>query len=150
MIDRTEAQRMRLEGATYQEIGIKMGVSRQRIHQALIRYKSSSQEVIVNRYRKNLKKRVLSYYGGGKLACIKCGFSDIRALSIDHINGNGCKHRKKLLTSGKTFYRWLEKQDYPKGYQTLCMNCQFIKREENRECCQPGECSRLLTKEGEV
>ncbi len=26
-------------------------------------------------------------------------------------------------------------KDYPEGFQTLCMNCQFIKRFENGEGC---------------
>lgn len=68
------------------------------------------------------------------LACVRCGFEDMRALSIDHINGGGYEHRKILKReSGISFYRWLKHQDYPKGYQTLCMNCQFIKREEQKE-----------------
>lgn len=81
------------------------------------------------------KERVLTYYGGGKLACVKCGFSDIRALTIDHIDGNGYQHRRELGSQGigKGFYYWLERHLYPEGYQTLCMNCQFIKRIENKE-----------------
>ena len=133
MVDRVEAQRLRLEGATYQKIATKMGVSRQRIHQVLIGYKSSNQEASGLRYRKNLKERVLTHYGWGKLACVRCNFSDVRALSIDHINGGGHRHMKTLKSGGKNFYRWLEQHELPEGYQTLCMNCQFIKREENKE-----------------
>lgn len=82
-----------------------------------------------------LKEEVLTYYGSGKLACIKCGFSDIRALSIDHLNGNGAKHRKEVASEGggSNFYAWLKKQDFPEGYQTLCMNCQWIKGSTNEE-----------------
>lgn len=85
-------------------------------------------------YRERIKAEVLEYYGGGKLACAHCGFSDIRALSIDHIDGRGKQHRQNLgISRSLTFYRWLQGQDYPKGYQTLCMNCQFVKRAENNE-----------------
>ena len=31
------------------------------------------------------KKTILSYYSNGTLKCARCGFNDIRALSIDHI-----------------------------------------------------------------
>lgn len=79
----------------------------------------------------NQKIDVLTYYGGGKLACVKCGFDNIHALSIDHINGGGGQHRNRL--SHNNFYRWLQREGYPTGYQTLCMNCQFIKRFEGRE-----------------
>ena len=74
-----------------------------------------------------LKKKVLTYYGNGKLACVRCGFSDIRALSIDHLHGNGAEHRRKIGNKfGTKFYSWLKVQGFPEGYQTLCMNCQFI------------------------
>ena len=81
------------------------------------------------RYNTKIRKDVLTHYGNGKLACVCCGYSDIRALSIDHINGGGGKHRKALgLRAGVPFYQWLRLQEYPMGYRTLCMNCQFIAR----------------------
>ena len=80
-----------------------------------------------------LRTEVLTHYGKGKCACVICGFDDdIRALSIDHLNGGGTQHRRSLSGTsgfgGKDFCRWLKRNGYPKGYQTLCMNCQFIKR----------------------
>jgi len=61
-------------------------------------------------------------------------YADIRALSIDHVNGGGTKHRKALGSGGGlAFYGWLIKNAYPPGYQVLCMNCQFIKRHESKE-----------------
>ena len=81
-----------------------------------------------------LKEEVLTYYGGGKLACVKCSFDNIKALSIDHINGGGNQHRKKTkMSSSYGFYGWLKSYNYPEGYQTLCMNCQIIKRKVNKE-----------------
>ena len=84
--------------------------------------------------RHRRKIRVLTHYGNGKLACVKCGFSDERALSIDHIDGKGEQDRHNLgKQGGHPFYKWLIDNDYPGGCQTLCMNCQFIKRVECRE-----------------
>ena len=77
---------------------------------------------------RQLKIEVLTHYGKGSLACVTCGESRLSCLSIDHINGGGTKHRRSLGRAGRDFYRWLRSQDYPLGYQTLCMNCQFIKR----------------------
>lgn len=80
------------------------------------------------------KVRVLTHYGNGKLACVRCGFDDLRALSIDHIDGQGERDRFHLgRQGGHPFYKWLIDNGYPKGCQTLCMNCQFIKREERGE-----------------
>ncbi len=79
------------------------------------------------------KERVLTYYGDGVLACLRCGFSDMDCLSIDHINGRGRKHIEEI--GGGTFlYHWLENNGLPKGYQTLCMNCNWKKRVTNNEC----------------
>lgn len=91
-------------------------------------------KMAIHKCEQTLKIRVLTYYGGGTCKCVRCGFDDVRALSIDHINGNGYAHRKIMKATGINFYRWLEKEKYPDGYQTLCMNCQFIKREEDKEC----------------
>ncbi len=81
------------------------------------------------RLRITFKLDVLTHYGNGKLVCVMCGESRLACLSIDHINGNGCQERKKFGGNGYgyKFYRYLKKNDYPKGYQTLCMNCQFCK-----------------------
>ena len=82
-------------------------------------------------YRQSYKRKVLTHYGNGKLACTKCGYNDIRALSIDHINGKGSEHRDSIKHAN--VYVWLVKNGYPEGYQTLCMRCQWIKRDENKE-----------------
>ncbi len=86
------------------------------------------------RYRRKIKAEVLTHYGKGKCACIKCGFGDLRALSIDHINGGGRLHRQGAgIGSGSAMYVWLKKNNYPSGFQTLCLNCQWIKRDEKHE-----------------
>lgn len=78
-----------------------------------------------------LKREVLTHYGNGKCACVRCGFEDIRALSIDHVNGGGAQHRREL--GSKSILVWIRNNNYPDGYQTLCLNCQFIKIVENGE-----------------
>lgn len=82
------------------------------------------------RDRRALKVDALHRYGQ---ACTRCGFSDIRALQIDHVDNNGAEERTALggkNFSGHTFYRWLKKQGWPDGYQTLCANCNMIKQME--------------------
>jgi len=68
-----------------------------------------------------LRKETIAAYGN-KCAC--CGEVSIEFLSIDHINGKGSIHRKKIgRKGGHNFYRWLRMNDWPKGYQVLCFNC---------------------------
>ena len=85
--------------------------------------------------RAKQKYVVINHYSNGTMKCARCYFSDIRALSIDHINGGGRKQEKELRKIGTILYRWLPKNNFPEGYQVLCLNCQFIKRLENKECC---------------
>lgn len=61
--------------------------------------------------------------------CVRCGFSDPRALQIDHINGGGRKEYKEIKPWG-VLQRVLKGFD---GYQLLCANCNSIKRWENGE-----------------
>ena len=82
------------------------------------------------------KEIVLSHYGvGGKAICVFCGEARIACLSIDHIAGGGLAHRRSLGLSGGggRFYSWLIQNNFPSGYQTLCMNCQYLKKYTNRE-----------------
>jgi hypothetical protein len=67
---------------------------------------------------------VLQHYGG-KCAC--CGETEYKFLAMDHINGNGNKHRKEIGSGGKTLYRWLVKNNFPEGFQVLCHNCNVAK-----------------------
>ena len=80
------------------------------------------------------KLAVLIHYGNDRCACVRCGESRPACLSIDHVNGGGTSHRREFkLRSSDKFYRWLIVNNYPEGYQTLCMNCQFVKRFERNE-----------------
>ena len=79
-----------------------------------------------------LKISILTHYGHGKLSCVICGESRIDCLSIDHVNNNGYEERKKNRHYGKKIYKDLRRDGFPLGYQTLCMNCQFIKMQEIR------------------
>jgi len=94
-------------------------------------------------YNQQIKAEVLTYYGNGKLACVHCGFDDVRALSLDHINGDGAERRRKGEPMGVMLYRKLRRGEYPQGYQTLCGNCQLIKKFENREWSDGGWKNRV-------
>lgn len=76
-----------------------------------------------------LKSDILIHYGNGRLACVLCGFDRLGALSIDHVHGGGNAHRKSL-GPGASIYAWLKRNNYPDGFRTLCMNCQFLEREK--------------------
>lgn len=64
--------------------------------------------------------------------CARCGFSDKRALQVDHIDGRGTEERKKYKSNLDAYYRKII-QSNGVGYQLLCANCNQIKRHEDRE-----------------
>lgn len=66
------------------------------------------------------KMELIEAYGG-KCAC--CGESRWEFMTIDHINGGGADHKRRLKTS-RMIYRELRKLGYPKDkYRLLCFNC---------------------------
>lgn len=88
----------------------------------------------VTRKYNNKKNRleIIELLGG---VCKHCGFSDTRALQIDHVNGGGTKERKSFGHSASSLFRKV-RESIEAGsfeYQLLCANCNWIKREENCE-----------------
>lgn len=63
------------------------------------------------------KVRALAGYGG---VCVCCGETDMRFLTLDHINGGGLKHRKEV---GHKMHRWVVRKGFPLDFQVLCYNC---------------------------
>lgn len=59
-------------------------------------------------------------------SCTCCGETIVHFLGIDHLNGGGRAHRKEV-GSGFGFYRWLRRNGFPEGFQTLCHNCNQAK-----------------------
>lgn len=77
------------------------------------------------------KFKVFSHYCQGDIKCQYCNQNDIDVLSIDHVNGDGAEHRKKINSKGgNNFHRWLKKNNFPDGFQILCFNCNFKKRNQ--------------------
>jgi len=76
-----------------------------------------------------LRNKLYKMYGD---TCTMCGFSDKRALTLDHIKNNGAEERKEMGPRGP-WYRAVGEY-LPDDYRILCMNCQFIARvEANRQ-----------------
>jgi hypothetical protein len=81
---------------------------------------------------KRLRMRIFELLGA---KCVRCGFNDVRALQIDHINGGGTKEIKKIGGVNSKYYKYIIKkiESGSKDYQILCANCNWIKRSENNE-----------------
>lgn len=80
------------------------------------------------------KDKIFAAYGGYVCKC--CGELEKSFLSVDHINNNAQQMiRDGLHKRGSaSFYNWLIKNNFPKGFQILCMNCQFGKKNNSGVC----------------
>ncbi len=81
----------------------------------------------VRRSKAALRKAVLDHYGR---ACQCCGSAD--RLTIDHVNGDGGQHRAAIGDGSATLYRWLIRNGFPDGFQTLCVPCNTSKHTQAR------------------
>ena len=91
------------------------------------KYRSKNKERINSLSRKSHEKiryEVLKKYSNGLSKCACCGEKEYKFLAIDHINGGGLKHLRKI---GNNILGWIRKNNYPKGFQILCHNCNFAK-----------------------
>ena len=73
-----------------------------------------------HKYRDKAKREMLSLYSNGTMKCACCGFSDARALTFNHINGNGTAEFKEHGANSIALYRLGYKRD---DINVLCMNC---------------------------
>lgn len=90
------------------------------------------------------KYKVFAHYSGGVPKCANPfhlhneDVTILKLLVLDHVNGDGYKQRKgddgkPNGHGGQTLYRKLIKQGYPEGYQVLCHNCNYWKKDINNE-----------------
>lgn len=74
--------------------------------------------------------QVIDHYTTGARVCGVCGFDDVRALDVDHIDGFVGKREPS-----NTLIRRLVREGFPAGYRILCRNCnwlEWLKRRDSR------------------
>ena|SRR3990167_3589144 len=100
-------------------------------------YASTHREIYRGYSKKHYAKSRIPLILSMGAECKNCRFNDIRALQIDHINGDGASERKeqrgsRLYTSMFKLFKENSKE-FAKRYQLLCANCNWIKRHEKNE-----------------
>lgn len=87
------------------------------------------------------REEVFAAYGGH---CICCGENQSAFLTIDHINGDGGKHRKEVK---ENIYYWLKRNNFPKdSIQLLCFNCNCAREFRSDGTCPHQNLVCALTK----
>jgi hypothetical protein len=75
-----------------------------------------------NGLRQKRRALILNHYGN---RCAVCEESIPEFLTIDHKDGGGTQHRKKLGPSN--ILKWIIEQQFPDSIQILCWNCNCSK-----------------------
>jgi len=79
-----------------------------------------------------IKRLVLTHYGkdGKPMCCWRgCRITNLDMLTLDHKNNDGgIKRDKGEQPFGKAIYSWVKNHLFPKEFQTLCWNHQWVKR----------------------
>lgn len=78
--------------------------------------------------RERLRLAALAAYGD-RCNCSGCHVHHVELLTIDHLDGSA--HHRQNRRSTRDFYRWLEKNGYPNGFQVLCGSCNLAKADRN-------------------
>lgn len=94
-----------------------------------------SHKAQLKQYQKQLriqnKHDVIFHYSNGTMECKACSIRTFEILTLDHIFGNGNKHRKAI--NSISIWQWIKRMKYPKGYQILCYNCNVLKERVSQE-----------------
>jgi hypothetical protein len=76
-------------------------------------------------YRMECRLKVFCHYSNSKIPfCACCGDTIIEFLTLDHIDGDGAKHRKEIeVGAGAHTYKWVIDNNFPPIFRVLCYNC---------------------------
>jgi hypothetical protein len=82
------------------------------------------------RWRRGDKQRkAIVWYGG---QCFCCREDDVAFLTLDHINGGGCRHLR--ARNGLRLGDWARRNGYPETLRVACWNCNRGRYLNDGEC----------------
>ena len=61
-----------------------------------------------------------------------CTGHDERCIELLCIDHKKKRTKKEKGLTGKSFYKYLKENNYPEGYQVLCLSCNFVKEKYDK------------------
>ena len=119
--NKDEINKKRRELAKTPEVRERLKVENKRWRENNRELANERSRIAKKKYEARCKKLVFEHYGK---KCNCCEEDKKTFLTIDHIDGGGTRHRKKLK---EKIYTWLFRDNFPAGFQTLCFNCNWSK-----------------------
>jgi hypothetical protein len=88
------------------------------------------------KYQQKKRRELFTLLGD---RCVICGFTDTRALQLDHKFGGGTQELIKFKGNWQLYNYYLKNPELAKErLQILCANHNWIKRHENKELVRHG------------
>jgi len=83
---------------------------------------------------KQFKEKIFKHYTAGTMECQceRCNVKGIEFLTVDHVNGDGYKHKSKGAWN-YMLYKKIIDDGFPDTYKILCWNCNCTKK-NNSKC----------------
>jgi len=138
-------EKIRLDGITYRK------KNKEKLKISTKNYREKNRDRINKNQRirkKIVRSEVLMYYSKGVIQCACCGELIEQFLSIDHIQGRR-KYGHKNRWGGTKLYMWLKRNNFPKGFRVLCMNCNHAIGKRNGDGICPHQKLKELDKRNE-
>jgi hypothetical protein len=104
--------------------------SREATRQSMRRWIAANKEAAREhdqRWYAAYRTQVFDHYGRECKCCGSCV-----KLVIDHVHGDGKRHREEIGHGGPAMYRWLIANGFPDGFQVLCDPCNKSKSDGDR------------------
>lgn len=97
-------------------------LKRERYQQIKVGLKEYSSSTALKR-KLRYKRQIIQHYTKGKNMCQCCGVKGWGFLTVDHVNGREENDRK----TGMALLTQIVKNNFPKGFEILCWNCNCAK-----------------------
>lgn len=119
------------------------------------KYKASHPDrVMMDRIDRQRRTRLKAVTYIGEPKCARCGYTDLRALVIDHRNNDGNKERQGSIGKRGVCYFLkilrMPQEEAKSRYQILCANCNMIKENEQRNIKIQSKLVNIQAKDGTV
>jgi hypothetical protein len=76
-------------------------------------------------YKEKMRLQVFAHYGN---RCSCCGDDHREFFAMDHVNGEGNKHRREArITNSADLFLWIIRHNFPDTFRILCHNCNMAR-----------------------
>jgi len=103
--------------------------SRDGLIEHLQKYRKKTRNKLSKQHQE-LRREIITYYGGDPPKCAICECDLYEVLSVDHLFNNGANHRRQV---GSNIYASIKKDNFPQEFQVLCRNCNWLKNLATRK-----------------